>query len=90
MFWATSRLCTSKLLQFLEKRTTVVLILWINDIMMESAIHRDLHLRGLEDARVVIFRSCLLGEYMAAGGFWKYAECIVQWRLDNQGICYSR
>ena len=49
MFWATSRLCTSGLVQFLEKGTTVVLILWINNIVMESTIHKDLHLRGLAD-----------------------------------------
>ena len=39
-----SFIATSELLQFLEKRTMVVLILWINDIVMESAIHRDLRL----------------------------------------------
>ena len=50
MFWATSCLCTSELLHFLETRMAVVLILWINDIVMESDIHRDLCLRGLEDA----------------------------------------
>ena len=79
IFWATSHLCTSRLVQFLEKGMTVVLILWINDIVMESTIHKDLCLRGLADVRVVLFRSCLMGEYMAAGGFWKYAERIVQW-----------
>ena len=90
MFWATSRLCTSGLVQFLEKGMTVVLILWINDIVMESTIHKDLRLWGLADVQVVLFRSCLMGEYMAASGFWKYAERIVQWRVDNEGACYSR
>ena len=90
MFWATSHLCTSGLVQFLEKGTTVVLILWINDIVMESTIHKDLYLQGLADIQVMLFRSCLMGEYMAAGGFWKYAERIVQWRVDNEGVCYSR
>jgi hypothetical protein len=90
MFWVTTRLCTSGLVQFLEKGTMVVLILWINDIVTESTIHKDLRLRGLGDVRVVLFRSCLMGEYVAAGGFWKYAERIVKWRVDNKGTCYSR
>ena len=77
-------------MQFLKKETMVVLILWINDIMMESTIHKDLHLWGLADIRVVLFRSCLMGEYMTASSFWKYAERIVQWQVDNEGACYSR
>ena len=55
---------------------------------MESAIQRDLRLRGLQDARVMVFQSSLMGGYMAAGGFWKYAERITKWRVDNEGMCY--
>ena len=88
MFWTASRLCTSELVQFLKKETTVALILWISDGAMESAIQRDLRLRGLQDARVVVFQSSLMGGYMAAGGFWKYAERITKWRVDNEGMCY--
>jgi hypothetical protein len=89
MFWITSRHCTSELKKFLEKGTTVVLIIWINDWVMESAIQKDLHLRGLKGNRVVLFRSSLMCEYMAAGGFWMSAEKVVKWRVDNNGMCHS-
>ncbi|KAG6379443.1 hypothetical protein JVT61DRAFT_11919 [Boletus reticuloceps] len=79
MFWTTSRSCTTELVRFLEKDSTVVLIVWVNEWAMESPIQRDLRLRGLQDSRVVIFRTCLMDEYMAAGGFWKYAESVVKW-----------
>ncbi|KAF8419790.1 hypothetical protein L210DRAFT_3655102 [Boletus edulis BED1] len=84
MFWTTSRSCTTELVRFLEKDSTVVLIVWVNEWAMESPIQRDLRLRGLQDSQVVIFRSCLMDEYMAAGGFWKYAESVVKWRVDNK------
>ena len=89
MFWTTSRSCTSELVRFLEKDSTVVLIIWINDLAMESSVQRDLRSRGLQDPRVVIFRSCLMGAYMAARGFWKSAEHVVKWRVDNEGMCNS-
>ncbi|KAF8430681.1 hypothetical protein L210DRAFT_877159 [Boletus edulis BED1] len=84
-----SRSCTTELVRFLEKDSTVVLIVWVNEWAMESPIQRDLRLRGLQDSRVMIFRSCLMDEYMAAGGFWKYAESVVKWQVDNKGMCYS-
>ena len=89
MFWTMSCSCTSELVRFLEKDSMVVLIIWINNLAMESSVQRDLRSQGLQDPRVVIFRSCLMGTYMATRGFWKSAEHVVKWRVDNEGMCNS-
>ena len=88
--WNVTRYCSPTLREFLERPSTVVLVLWTAGSMSKEEIETELGWRGLAQARVVLLVTPQIPAFMLDGGFWPYAERIAQWRHVNKGArCLS-
>ncbi|KAI9459292.1 hypothetical protein HD554DRAFT_2177052 [Boletus coccyginus] len=57
-----------------------VLVLWRRPFATYNESQDFLEGCGLVDKRIVVFNSTLFFYYMKDGGFWKYAERLIEWR----------
>ncbi|KAF8418930.1 hypothetical protein L210DRAFT_3510920 [Boletus edulis BED1] len=82
--WSTSRSCNNGLLAFLARPATRVLVIWYPLSSSLTQLVEDLRRRHVLERRVVLFQQERYHEYMADGGFWPYAERLIDWRVMTQ------
>ena len=71
---------TKSMRYFLNRVTTCVIVLWQTHYQFPADLVKALVRTGLCDNRVVIFRHDLKDLYdKEEGGFWSWAECVVDW-----------
>ena len=73
----------------MESTNLKVLVLWRSeheghDILIESLLRE-----GLSDRCIVCFNSAIYLHYLIHGGFWRYAEDLVKWQEEVEGMSFS-
>ena len=76
--------------EILESTNLKVLVLWRSKSAHEykELLGRLSH-EGLKDRRIVLLNSKRYAAYLEFGGFWGYAEDLVKWREEVDGMSFS-
>jgi len=86
--WCTSRSDSNLIHEILKSTNLKVLVLWSRYEKRDELV-KCLSREGLEDRRIVCLESKLYSPYLIYGGFWDYAENLIKWREEVNGMSFS-
>jgi len=85
--WNASRSDINLLHEIMKSTNLKVVVLWRSESEKHNALVECLRRGGLKDRRIVCFCSAqYLYYYSIHGGFWGYAENLVKWREEVEGM----
>lgn len=81
----THTVVLSMILELFQKLQ--VIVLWQMEYQESHDIYNHLKENNLTNHRIVVFNAIQFAEFVQSmNGVWAFAEQVVQWRKDNQGM----
>lgn len=87
--WCTTRSDSNLVRELLESTNLKVLVLWSSEYEKCEEVVKCLSKEGLEDRRIISLNSKLYSHYLIFGGFWDYADRLIKWREEEEGMSFS-
>ena len=87
LHWTTVRESAPILPAYLDRPSAVLLILWKDATCSDASIQGSLRHQGLVNRRLVVLKNTFTFEDIDGGGFWTYAQRIVEWRVKYESKC---
>jgi len=84
--WSTSRSDFDLIREILTSIDLKVLVLWRSEYERYDDLIDNLQRERLNDHRIICLNSVLYSPYLVYGGFWEYAEELVNWRKKVEGM----